>query len=66
MLDPDRRVQEGEISLQSNGGCVRGSYPKEPFRHAGRDPDNPGTVPWYYIREQGLLVIDLEGQFDDD
>jgi len=66
MLNPERRVQEGDVSLQTGDNCIRGSYPLEPARHAGIDPENPGSVSWYYVRSQQLLVIDLGGQFEDN
>jgi len=59
-------VRESEVSLQDQDGCVRGALDKEAIRHAGRDPENPGTVMSYYLRDQQLLVFDLGGAFDVD
>lgn len=64
-LNPRRRVAEGEVSLTANGGSVRGTLNKEALRHAGRDPENPGRARWYYLRDKGLLVFDLGGDFDE-
>lgn len=66
VLAPERRVTEGTISLSRSGRGVTGAIPKEPCRHAGVDVDDPGTRNWYYWRNEGLLIIDLGGEFEDD
>jgi hypothetical protein len=67
LLNPDRRVETGEVSLQPVGrGGITGSVPKEQARHAGVDVDDPGTRQWFYLRSQQLLIIDLGEQFAGD
>jgi hypothetical protein len=63
MLNPERRIQEGSVSLVRGNGCIQGIYPIEPCRHAGVDVADPGERKWYYIRNQELLIIDLGGEF---
>jgi hypothetical protein len=67
-LMPDHRVKEGEVSLKSarGTGSVRATLDKEACRHAGIDPLEPGSVSWYYLRSEGLLVFDLAGEFDEE
>jgi hypothetical protein len=68
-LRPRNRVAEGEISLtpaHSTRGSVRATVDKEALRHAGRDPEDPGTASWFYLRNEGLLVLDLGGEYTDD
>ncbi len=65
-LHPERRVQEQEVSLQNNGGCIKASLMMDAIRHSGRDENNPGNAKEYYLRDEQLLVIDLGGRFNAD
>jgi len=58
-LAPAKRIQTQTVSLQTTGGSVRAVLNKEALRHAGVDPDNPGTVETHYVRDKQWLVIDL-------
>jgi hypothetical protein len=66
-LDPERRVREGSVSL--NGGPKRHSVTAtidlEAIRHAGRDPDAPGSCSWFYLPDLELIAFDLGGQFSE-
>lgn len=62
-IKPERRVSEGTVSLVPSQRNVRATMPIEAVRHSGRDPDAPGEVSYFYLRNQGLLIFDLGGEF---
>ena len=64
-------MREGTVSLVGGPerSSVTGTIDLEAVRHSGRDPNDPGTVDYFYLRSEQLLVLDLGGQFaagDDD
>lgn len=59
LLMPDQHVDTGDVSFTRGNGCIQGTYPIEPCRHAGVDVEDPGTRDWYYLRSEQLLVVDL-------
>jgi hypothetical protein len=67
-LRPENRVREGTVSLlaRRDRGSVTTTVDLEAVRHSGRDPDEPGTVDYFYLRHEQLLVLDLGGNFADD
>jgi hypothetical protein len=67
-LRPENRVREGTVSLVGGPerSSVTGTIDLEAVRHSGRDPDEPGTVDYFYLRSEQLLVLDLGGQFGTD
>jgi hypothetical protein len=67
-LRPENRVREGTVSLlgRADRGSVTTTVDLEAVRHSGRDPDEPGTVDYFYLRREQLLVLDLGGQFGTD
>jgi len=62
-LAPERRVREGSVSLYPNDGSVKATINKEVVRKSGRDPTAPGRASWYYLPSDGLLILDLGGEY---
>ena len=65
-LEPRNRVNSKTISLQVINQSVYGSIMIDAVRHAGIDPDAPGSVEAHYLYDEKLLVLDLGGEFQDD
>jgi hypothetical protein len=64
-LDPKNRVKDTEISLQTVRQSVTATLMKDAVLHAGIDPQSPGKVEQYYLRDEQLLVIDLGGHYKE-
>ena len=63
-LQPTRRVTETTLSLTARDGTIRTTVPINAARNAGVDVEDPEPVGAYYLKDEGLLVLDLGGNYE--
>lgn len=64
-LNPDNQVDDTQTKLTENGGSIQAILYKKACRREGIDFDDPPEINQFYLRGDGLIVLDLRGTFDD-
>lgn len=62
-LQAARSIRTGTNSLNGSGSSVETTLPIDAVRKHGIDEDDPGDADWIWMKDLGVLVFDLEGEF---
>lgn len=65
LLTDPTAVDRGNRRLLPAKGSIRSNIMNEAIEGCGIDKQNPSNVTQFYLRDEGLLIIDLEDQIGD-
>lgn len=65
-LGPLTKTQHDEMSLIPQRSSLTMTIMADAWKDANIDLNDPGTADQYYYRDEGVVLIDLEGRFRNE